>query len=111
MVAGDWDGAENGMADIDDEHGANFATEEVEVGDIEADILTSNGLIEVMGHGSPPLFVRLAVETVDRTLASLPGAIHGMTAFATQMPQAGNCCSLFSQGLSVRGFSEDPCVP
>ena len=43
MVAGSRDGAKNGVAEIDYEHGACFATEDIEVRDVEADVLTSDG--------------------------------------------------------------------
>jgi len=82
MVARHRDGAENRVADIDYEHGACFAAEDIEVRDVEADVLTSDWRIEVMGHGRPPLFVRLAIQTVDESSASLLGAIHVMAAFS-----------------------------
>jgi hypothetical protein len=43
MVARRRDGAENGVANIDDKHGARLATEYVQIRDIEADILSGDG--------------------------------------------------------------------
>jgi hypothetical protein len=51
MIAGRRDFARNGVTDVDHKNGSDFATEKVEVRDVEADILPSNGRVEVMGHG------------------------------------------------------------
>jgi hypothetical protein len=89
VVAGRGDGAENGVADIDCEHGACFAAEYIEVCNVETDVLTSNGGIKVMGHWHS-LVVRLAIQTVGEIDAKLLGAIHLMTAFSTLMLLAEN---------------------
>jgi hypothetical protein len=43
VVAGHWNRPEDGMANIDDEHGSRLPAEYVQVRDIEPDILASNG--------------------------------------------------------------------
>jgi hypothetical protein len=43
MVAGRRDGAEDGVADVDDKNGAGLATEYVQIRDVETDILASQG--------------------------------------------------------------------
>jgi hypothetical protein len=44
-------GIENGMAD--DKHGPCLTTEQIEIRYIEADVLVSDGRIEMMEHGAP----------------------------------------------------------
>jgi hypothetical protein len=38
-----------------------------------------------MGHGNPPVFVRLAIQTVDEISAYLLGTIQVMTAFSPRV--------------------------
>ena len=95
------------MADIDDEHGACFAAEYVEVGDVEADILASNWRIEVMGQGSPPLSVRLAIQTVEEISVNLLGAIHVMTAVSTLMLLARESMHFFCVVFLIEDFTRN----
>jgi len=63
--------SKNGMAHVDGENRSGLAAKNIKVGDVQADILTCDGRIEMVRHGSP-----LEVESITPSMSGPENSIY-----------------------------------
>src|SRR5580698_1487147 len=100
MVAGCGNRPENGMAHVDGENRSGLAAENIKVGDVQADILTCDGRIEMVRHGS-----LLEVESITPSMSGLENSIYNFCGDRPSGAVADQCTDEMVQEASICGRS------